>query len=326
MKGKYRIIVENKKIRYDFEIKRNITIIKGDSATGKTTLADMIAEYEENGADSGIRLTCDRECHILQGRYWKALLAEMKNSIIFIDEGNKFVSSVEFAEEVKRSDNYFVIITREALETLPYSVDEIYGIRNSGKYGTLKNVYNEMYKIYTNVNVNESVKVDYIITEDSKAGYQFFKEVYSSEHLQCISADGKSNIYKHLKKDKNVLVVADGAAFGSEVEKIELYARQNNNCYLYLPESFEWLILKSGVIKNTDLSAILQNTWDYVDSSMYMSWERYFTALLVELTNNTYLQYSKNDLNDVYIKGSIKDNIVRQIKILSDILQSEENK
>ena len=249
MKGKYRIIVENKKIRYDFEVKRNITIIKGDSATGKTTLADMISEYEENGADSGIRLACDRECHILQGRYWKALLAEMKNSIIFIDEGNKFVSSVEFAEEVKKSDNYFVIITRETLETLPYSVDEIYGIRNSGKYGTLKNVYNEMYKIYTNVNVNESVKVDYIITEDSKAGYQFFKEVYSSEH-----------------------------------------------------------------------------TWDYVDSSMYMSWERYFTALLVELTNNTYLQYSKNDLNDVYIKGSIKDNIVKQIKILSDILQSEETK
>ena len=35
-----RIIVENKKIRYDFEVKRNITIIKGDSATGKTTLAD----------------------------------------------------------------------------------------------------------------------------------------------------------------------------------------------------------------------------------------------------------------------------------------------
>lgn len=129
-----------------------------------------------------------------------------------------------------------------------------------------------------------------------------------------------------MKKDKNVLVVADGAAFGSEVEKIELYARQNNNCYLYLPESFEWLILKSGVIKNADLSAILQNTWDYVDSSMYMSWERYFTALLVELTNNTYLQYSKNDLNDVYIKGSIKDNIVKQIKILSDILQSEETK
>lgn len=318
MKGKYRIIVENKKIRYDFEIKRNITIIKGDSATGKTTLAGMIAEYEENGADSGIRLVCDRECHILQGRYWKALLSEMKNSIIFIDEGNKFVSSVEFAQEVKKSDNYFVIITREALETLPYSVDEIYGIRNSGKYGVLKNVYNEMYKIYTNVNIKENVKVDYLITEDSKAGYQFFKKIYSSEQLQCISADGKSNIYKYLKRDKNTIIVADGAAFGSEIEKIELYIRQNDNCYLYLPESFEWLILKSGVIKKTDLTKILENTWDYVDSSQYMSWERYFTALLVELTNNTYLQYNKNDLTDVYTKGSIKDNIVKQIKILKN--------
>ncbi|MDE5892733.1 MAG: Fis family transcriptional regulator, partial [Acetatifactor sp.] len=38
MKGKYRVIVENKNIKYDFEIKRNITIIKGDSATGKTAL------------------------------------------------------------------------------------------------------------------------------------------------------------------------------------------------------------------------------------------------------------------------------------------------
>ena len=85
-----------------------------------------------------------------------------------------------------------------------------------------------MYKIYTNVNVKESVKVDYIITEDSKAGYQFFKKVYSSEHLQCISADGKSNIYKHLKKDKNVLVVADGAAFGSEMKDISECGKNNH--------------------------------------------------------------------------------------------------
>lgn len=75
MKGKYRIIVENKKIRYDFEVKRNITIIKGDSATGKTTLADMISEYEENGADSGIRLAYDRNVIFCRGDigklYWQ---------------------------------------------------------------------------------------------------------------------------------------------------------------------------------------------------------------------------------------------------------------
>lgn len=43
MKGSYRIVVQNSKIRYDFEINRNITVIKGDSATGKTTLVELIS-------------------------------------------------------------------------------------------------------------------------------------------------------------------------------------------------------------------------------------------------------------------------------------------
>ena len=37
MKGKHKIVVKNNRLHYEFEIKRNITIIKGDSATGKTT-------------------------------------------------------------------------------------------------------------------------------------------------------------------------------------------------------------------------------------------------------------------------------------------------
>ena len=68
MRGKYRIRVQNRMLRYDFEIKRNITIIKGDSATGKTTLVDMIREYYENGADSGVELICDVTCGVLEGR------------------------------------------------------------------------------------------------------------------------------------------------------------------------------------------------------------------------------------------------------------------
>ena len=45
MRGIYRVIIQNKRIRYDFELKRNLTILRGDSATGKTTLVDMIREY-----------------------------------------------------------------------------------------------------------------------------------------------------------------------------------------------------------------------------------------------------------------------------------------
>ena len=48
MKGKHRIIISTKRIKYDFEIRRNLTVIRGDTSTGKTTLVDMIRDYVNN--------------------------------------------------------------------------------------------------------------------------------------------------------------------------------------------------------------------------------------------------------------------------------------
>ena len=73
MRGTHNVIVQNKRIRYDFDIRRNLTIIQGDSATGKTTLIDMIQEYYENGSVSGIDLRSDKECVILSGRNGKMI-------------------------------------------------------------------------------------------------------------------------------------------------------------------------------------------------------------------------------------------------------------
>ena len=138
MKGKHLVTIKNNVLRYQFEIRRNITIIKGDSATGKTTLIDMVREYFENGEQSGVSLQCDKTCIVLEGRQWKVLLENIHDSIVFIDEGNLFITTDEFSSAVKKSDNYYVIVTREGLPNLPYSVDEIYGIKSSGKYGTLQ--------------------------------------------------------------------------------------------------------------------------------------------------------------------------------------------
>ena len=44
MKGAHRVIVETKKIKYDFVVKRNITILTGDSGSGKTVLIDYIRD------------------------------------------------------------------------------------------------------------------------------------------------------------------------------------------------------------------------------------------------------------------------------------------
>ena len=126
MKGKHLVTIKNNVLRYQFVIRRNITIIKGDSATGKTTLIDMVREYFENGEQSGVSLQCDKTCIVLEGRQWKILLENIHDAIVFIDEGNLFITTDEFSSAVKKSDNYNVIVTREGLPNLPYSVDEIY--------------------------------------------------------------------------------------------------------------------------------------------------------------------------------------------------------
>lgn len=100
MKGTHRTIVQNKRIRYDFEIKRNITVIRGDSATGKTALVDMMREHFENEDASGVELSCDKECAVLDGRTWNGQLSMMRDCIIFIDESNDFVMNDDFAAAI----------------------------------------------------------------------------------------------------------------------------------------------------------------------------------------------------------------------------------
>ena len=312
MKGKHSITVGNNVLQYKFEIRRNITIIKGDSATGKTTLVDMIREYYENGEQSGVTLQCDKQCVVLEGRQWKVLLENIHDSIVFIDEGNAFVTSSDFADAVKYSDNYYVIITRESLPTLPYSVDEIYGIKASGKYGTLHRTYQEFYHIYGKQECINPYNPEVVIVEDSNSGYEFFENITVKKEIKVISAGGKSNIFRELGHcaDRRVLVIADGAAFGPEMDRVMKRISLRDDKMLYLPESFEWLVLKSGIIKDGDINKILEEPSEYIESEKYMSWEKFFTALLVDKTRASYLKYEKAKLNASYKNEKIAEKII----------------
>ncbi|MCI8331690.1 MAG: translation initiation factor 2 [Clostridiales bacterium] len=320
MKGTHQITIQNKKIKYSFSVRRNITVIRGNSATGKTVLIEMVREYSESGKDSGITLQCDKPCAVLSGMNWEAQLSTIHDSIVFIDEGSRFVSSKDFAAAIQKTDNYYVIVTREGLSALPYSVNEIYGIRDAGKYGQLKQTYNELYHIYAHYEHDKSVTPTVVITEDSNSGFQFFGHVCSSQQINCISANGKSNIFKLLleRNTEPILVIADGAAFGSEMEKVIKLQNEVRNFTLYLPESFEWLILKSDLIKDKTISNILADPSSYIESKDYFSWERFFTALLTKTTEATYLQYSKHSLNPAYLQDTAVQKILDETNPLFD--------
>ena len=66
------------------------------------------------------------------------------------------------------------------LEHLPYSIEEIYGMRqerDSQKYQNAKRIYNETYQLY-NLQAKEDIQPDLVITEDSNSGYEFYHKLF----------------------------------------------------------------------------------------------------------------------------------------------------
>lgn len=316
MKGTYHIEVKNRDASFKFELYRNITIVRGNSGTGKTTLFDMIADYTRLGAESGVNISCEKNCAALVDIDWKNQLKQVSDSIVFIDEGASYLKTKEFADTIKNTDNYYVIFTREYLHDLPYSVSEIYEIKTSGKYHTFKRLYKSDEKhIYSKAGKNKRLPFEIVLTEDAKSGYQFYENYFKDTAVKCESSASNSAIFGWLKEhhDKVVFVIADGAAFGSEIDRI-LQLPFSKNITLCLPESFEWLILKSGLIKTENIQEMLADPSAYIESAEFFSWENFFEKYLIAATVNTPFQYAKKKLNPAYLNltnaGKIAEEII----------------
>lgn len=318
MTGTIKIEVSNPHVTFSLVLERNITILCGNSATGKTTLVEMLRDYEENGSSSGVSVRCSKTCRVLSGRDWEYRLKGMENSIVFIDEGNAFVRSQAFAEAIRGSSNYYVLITRESLYQLPYSVNSILTLKKTTSRS--KKTYVKSYPQYDRLDapIRELSGLQCIITEDSNSGNDLFSYIARQMGISCISALGKSNVYSvtQAQTGSGILIVADGAAFGSEMGKMAFFMESHpGQLRLYLPESFEWLILKSGILKSQTPTAILQDPSSYIDASLYFSWEQYFTELLVRLTQDTVMRYSKDHLNRIYLQ---EGNVEKLLKAMEE--------
>lgn len=314
MKGKVNIHIYNKRLDYKFALKRNVTIIKGNSATGKTTLYNLIYKYMSEQKTSGIKLNFDKgnSCIALTNDNWEYKLKTTNNSVVFIDEGfvgfKDTILINEFLRIIKKTDNYYVIFCRDNFDKIPYSYEEVYEIETTNNKHILKQFYNvdNNYRLKTN---DKKDNWTLLITEDSKAGKQFFDKFYKNNNANVLSSNGNSNIANILilNIESSIFAIVDGAAFGPYIDTVSKICDKYPNIKLCLPESFEWMILKSGVVKDeknkSELEKILKNTSNEIDITKYFSWEKFFEAKLKELTRNNQKQqqYSKTKLSAYYL-------------------------
>ena len=317
MKGKHKIEVRSKRIVFTIELERNITILRGDSATGKTTLVEMLSAYENYGRKSGITIVCDKTCRVLSGALWEAQLKDIQDAIVFVDEGSTFVSSLDFARAIQKTDNYYVLVTREDLSTLAYSVNAILELKKTTS--RFKRTYNKAYPIYDSLSASnvELGSVEKMLTEDANSGYQLFTKIGEKYGIVCIPAAGKDNIKQKIfpMKSEKVLVIADGAAFGPQMNDIYRLMQEDSAKFsLYLPESMEWLLLKADLLGQPDILEILQHPADFIESSEFFSWERFFTNLLEQRTKDIpYMRYDKAKLPEFYLQEENLEKIIAEM-------------
>ena len=304
MKGKIDIRVYNNRSSYNFTLERNITIVRGNSGTGKTTLYDMIAEYTRLGKDSGVQLAAPCPCVALTDMDWQNQLSHTHGSAVFIDEGADYLASKEFAAVIQKTDNYYVIFNRENLHELPYSVEEIYEIKMSGKYHVFQKVYKPRNGyVYAAANGRKKAQTHVLLTEDTHAGFQFYQHLYDGTAIRCESAGSNSSIFAWLQAhhQQGVFVIADGAAFGSEIDRVMKLQKQHpTDITVCLPESFEWLILQSELLPIQGLKETLADPGQHVESAVFFSWEQFFASYLVQHSAGTYYAYSKSKLHTYY--------------------------
>ena len=176
-----------------------------------------------------------------------------------------------------------------------------------------------MYRIYGDFSLRLQDTYTSVLVEDSNSGFDFFSEIYRDSKLKCTSAQGASNIFESLQdadEESGTIVIADGAAFGAQMGRIYKTMQLNRHIHLYLPESFEWLILSSDVLDDPEVRSILDFPEKHINSQDYFSWESFFTALLTDRTRGTYMQYSKTKLNPVFLQGKYCRRIVQALPAL----------
>ena len=319
MKGRIEIRVSNSRASFHFTLERNITIVRGDSGTGKTTLYDMIAEHTRLGKDSGVQIAAACACVALTDLDWQNQLRHTQGSAVFIDEGATYLSSKEFAAAIRDTDNYYVIFNRENLHELPYSVEEIYEIKTSGKYHTFQKVYKrrEGY-VYSVANGRKKAPANVVLTEDTHAGYEFYQHLYDGTAIHSETAGSNSGIFSWLQAhhSQGVFVIADGAAFGAEMDRVmKLQKQYPGEITVCLPESFEWLILQSGSVPIEGVREMLADPGQQIESKEFFSWEQFFANYLVQHSQGTHFAYSKSKLHAFY---AVRENANKIVAVIAE--------
>lgn len=309
-----RISVESNIMNLNLVLDRRITIIRGDSGTGKTTLIELLQEGSPD-----IKVSSTFPIRIVDDTTWDAVMNGSTDSILFFDDLN-CVNSVKFAhrysQNAVKNNLYFVIIARESLlelkdsaepaqidlnidmaKGISYSVNSIFSLEHEGTNYWLE----PYYKLPV-----ELSSFDTVLIEDSTLGFEFFTKLFSETNIKVIHAtNGKSSFCSDASKlSGRALLLFDSAAFGCHIEQLYNEVLEKGNSFVLNGyECFEEFLLQTSFF-NCD--AALQNIFSDLPAhaNQFISWEKFFETLINVVSKKVFYRYTHSGrLKKCYIEN-----------------------
>lgn len=218
-------------------------------------------------------------------------------------------------DEMKKSSNYFLLITRGILytQTNVRALLELKDSKLSPINGTrlFDTVYTFKLKD-SNVKADNS-RLKYLITEDTASGKIFWDRLFPNVTLVTLINTGNSGIYKSIvdfqSKNKSdlIMIALDYDEGATTMNEIVNRGAIDKSRIVFIPlESFEEVICNSEFIlsKFPEMRDEVINYKDYIDCS-YKHTGKYFSHLLHKYVKvkSPIIKDSKHNITKFYSKG-----------------------
>lgn len=289
MKNSIQCSINRKEVSWILSLDSKYTIIQGLSATGKTSLIEVLQDKETtircplswyllprpiNLSKRFINDACLRSITIIRDT--------MEPTLFFADEDSGYLHYTDFQKAIQYSPHLFILSHRLPMDSLPYSHKNIKCFEYDKATKT-----NYLVDLYPKYDVADLETVTAIRTEDFKSGLEFFKSIWVGSQ----SCKGVTNIHRFIKSSNNTLFVADGLGIGSEIEKISKALKANPTNQLFLLDSFEALLYNSEFINGDEKPDIFCGNC-----------EQKYTELLESITRKSPCRYGKGKLSSCYME------------------------
>ena len=141
-------IYEDSKISVEMPIVRGITLIHGNSGTGKSYVCDRVRRAQSDpGIRRGVKSNVDiQKICVIQNRMELPALYQQTNKLVIIDrldllllkekEAYQYDRDMQLIEFINNSQNYFILMSRgrvSGIKTLGSAIFQIRTINNGAK-------------------------------------------------------------------------------------------------------------------------------------------------------------------------------------------------